>query len=264
MNPSRQLDRERYRAQLLLDEVGEAGQSRLREGRVLVVGVGGLGSPAALYLTAAGVGTVGLCDADRVEPSNLQRQILHRTASIGVRKVESAAEQLRALNPEVTIRCHAERLTPDNALARVRDYDFVIDATDNFASKFLINDAAFFADRPFCHAGIVRYSGQLMTVLPRRSACYRCLFEHPPPPGSVPTPAEVGVLGPVPGVLGSLQAVEALKFLLGLEPLLTDTLVTYDALRPGFRQITLPRSPQCPLCGSTPSITSLGLGFQPL
>jgi molybdopterin-synthase adenylyltransferase len=249
---------ERYRAQLPIGQVGAAGQERLGRARVLVVGIGGLGSPAALYLTAAGVGTVGLCDPDRVDLSNLQRQVIHSTLDLGSPKVDSAARKLRALNPDVLVRAHPGLLTAENALRLFEQYDFIVDATDNFQAKFLINDAAYFADRPFCHAGVLRFAGQLLTVRPRQTACVRCLFESPPPPGSVPSPAEAGVFGPLPGVFGALQAVEALKCLLGIEPLLTNVVLTFDALRPGFRHVELHKNPRCPLCGEAPSITDLG------
>jgi molybdopterin/thiamine biosynthesis adenylyltransferase len=254
---------ERYRRNLLLEEVGAAGQQKLQQSRVLVVGLGGLGSPAALYLAAAGVGTLGLSDPDLVDLSNLQRQLLHATPDLGGRKVDSAAARLRALNPEVQLVRHAEAVTVHNALELVAAYDFTIDATDNFEAKFLLNDAAHFARKPLCHAGITRFSGQLMTVLARQTACYRCLFEYPPPPRSVASPAEVGVLGAVPGVIGALQAIEAIKYLLGLGGLLTNALLTYDALTAGFRRIELARNPHCPLCGERPAITVLGQGLQP-
>lgn len=249
---------ERYSRHLLLDEVGPVGQQKLLGARVLIVGLGGLGSPAALYLAAAGVGHLGLVDHDDVDLTNLQRQVIHHTPDVGTPKVDSAAAKLRALNPDVTITAYRQLATIANAVDLIAEYHFVIDGTDNFSSKFLLNDAAYFARTPFCHAGVLRYVGQLMTVVPGASACYRCLFESPPPPGSVPRCSQAGVLGVVPGVLGTLQATEALKHILGLGGLLTDALLTYDALTMTFRKIEFSRNPRCPLCGQAPRITSPG------
>jgi molybdopterin/thiamine biosynthesis adenylyltransferase len=248
---------ERYARNILLPEVGGGGQERLLAGRVLLVGTGGLGCPAGLYLTAAGVGTLGIMDGDEVELSNLQRQIAHHTPDLGRPKVESAAAKFQAINPDVQIRVYRERLTAANAPAILRDYDFVIDATDNLPSKFLIADACHLAGKPYAHAGILGFSGQLMTVLPGRTACYRCVFHAPPPPGAAPTCAQAGVLGVLPGVIGTLQATEAIKFLLGQGELLTNKLLVYDGLRANFRKVALGRHPGCPLCGTTPSIATL-------
>ena len=240
--------RQRYARHLALPEIGEAGQERLQAGRVLVVGVGGLGSPAAFYLAAAGVGVLGLMDGDGVEPSNLQRQILHTTASIGTAKVLSAAERLRALTPDVALRTYAERLTAGNAARVLADYDFVIDATDSFAAKFLIADACHAAGKPNSHAGIAQFMGQTMTVHPGRSACYRCVFDAPP---DEPAPAEPrGPLGAVPGVIGTIQATEAIKHLLGIGVPLVDTLLVYDALAMAFRRVAVRRNPHCRLCAT--------------
>jgi len=248
---------ERYSRHILLSEIGGKGQARLLAGRVLLVGLGGLGSPAALYLAAAGVGTLGLMDPDDVDLSNLQRQVIHATVDLGVPKVESAAAKLRALNPDVNVRTYRERLTAANAPAILADYDFILDGTDTLASKFLVADACHFAAKPYSHGGIARFRGQTMTVLPGRTACYRCVFSAPPPADAVPSCAQAGVLGVVPGVLGTLQAAEALKFLLGQGRLLTDTLLTYDALEARFREVAVRRNPECPLCGKEPSITGL-------
>jgi molybdopterin/thiamine biosynthesis adenylyltransferase len=248
---------ERYSRHILLSEIGGKGQARLLAGRVLLVGLGGLGSPAALYLAAAGVGTIGLMDPDAVDLSNLQRQVIHATADLGVPKVESAAAKLRALNPDVNVRTYRERLTAANAHAVLAEYDFVIDGTDSIPAKFLIADACHFAGKPYSHAGITRFRGQTMTVLPGRTACYRCVFGAPPPADAGPSCAQAGVLGVVPGVLGTLQAAEALKFLLGQGRLLTDALLTYDALDARVREVTVRRNPECPLCGTKPSITGL-------
>lgn len=239
--------RQRYARHLSLPEIGEAGQERLRAGRVLVIGAGGLGSPAAFYLAAAGVGTLGLADGDRVELSNLQRQILHTTAALGQRKVESASVTLRALNPDLVVHAHPERLTAQNAAALLAPYDFVIDATDNFASKFLIADVCHHAGKANSHGGIREFIGQTMTVHPGRTACYRCVFEAPPEdaPGSGPR----GPLGVVPGVIGTIQATEAIKHLLGIGAPLTNNLLVFDALAMTFRRIAVKRHPGCRLCG---------------
>jgi molybdopterin/thiamine biosynthesis adenylyltransferase len=241
----------------MLEPIGTAGQEKLLASRVLVIGAGGLGSPAALYLAAAGIGTIGIADGDRVDLSNLQRQILHGTADIGTDKTLSARETIEAINPDVTVQTHNTRATAANIRGILRGYDFVIDAVDNYASKFLINDACHFARLPFTHAGISAFEGQLMTVLPDRTTCYRCVFGQPPSPDSVPPPSQSGVLGAVPGVIGALQATEAIKHLLGIGNLLTDALLTYDALAMTFRKVPVSRNPNCPLCGRQPTITEL-------
>lgn len=237
----------RFARHLNLAEIGEAGQERLRAGRVLVVGTGGLGSPAAFYLAAAGVGTLGLMDGDVVELSNLQRQILHRTADVGRPKVESAAETLRALDPEIRLELYPERLTAANAPSILARYDFVVDAVDNFPSKFLIADACHAAGKPYSHAGILQFLGQTMTVYPGRTACYRCIFEAPPE--ETPAGGPRGPLGVVPGVIGTLQAGEAVKYLLGIGKPLTDCLLVYESLSSAFRRIPVRRNPACRLCG---------------
>ena len=238
----------RYARHLTLPQVGAEGQARLAAGRVLVVGAGGLGSPAALYLAAAGVGQIGLMDGDGVEPSNLQRQLLHRTADIGRLKVDSAAETLRALNPEIDVRPLPERLTGANGQRVLADYDVVIDATDNYDAKFLIADLCHAAGKPYVHGGIAQFYGQALTVRPGRSACYRCVFEAPPAPE--PGPPR-GPLGAVPGVIGSVQATEAIKLLLGAadNELLLNRLFVYDAWRMTARCVRVTRRPECLLCG---------------
>ncbi len=248
---------ERYSRHIILPEVGGKGQELLLNGKVLLVGVGGLGSPACLYLAAAGVGTIGLIDADDVDLTNLQRQVAHFTSDIGTPKVRSAATKMEAINPGVRVTTHHERLTAANALAILSDYDFVIDGTDNFASKFLVADACHFAHKPYSHAGILRFDGQTMTVVPGESTCYRCVFGKPPPSGAVPSCSQAGVLGVLAGVMGTLQAAEALKFLLGKGELLTDSLLVYNALQASFRKVSLKRSPACPLCGPDATITEL-------
>ena len=243
-------ERKRYARHLDLPGFGGHGQERLRAGRVLVVGCGGLGSPALFYLAAAGVGRLGLVDSDHVEISNLQRQILHATPDIGRPKVDSAVGRLRALNPHVRLVPHQDRLDAENARDLFAPYDVILDCTDNFAAKYLINDVCVAMKKPFIHAGISGFCGQLMTVLPGQSACLRCVFPAPPPlaaPESAPT---AGPLGAIPGVIGSLQAVEALKFLAGVGALLTDVLLTYDGLEVEFRPIHAKRNPACPACGA--------------
>lgn len=248
---------ERYSRHIILPEVGGRGQARLLAGRVLIVGAGGLGSPAALYLAAAGVGTIGLADGDVVDLTNLQRQIAHATADVGRRKVESAAAKCRAINPDVTVRLHPAHLTADNALELLKDYDFVIDGTDNFAAKFLVADACHFGGKPYSHAGILRFEGQAMTVIPGQSGCYRCLFREPPPVGAVPSCSQAGVLGVLAGIIGTIQAAEAVKYVLGVGELLTNRLLVFDALKMRFREVAFTRSDACPLCGTQPTILAL-------
>lgn len=231
--------------------------SRLRNGKVLVVGVGGLGSPAALALTLVGVGTVGLVDADVVELSNLQRQILHYTADVGKPKVESAREKLLRLNPRVAVQVHRERLHPGNLKQLFLPYDFIIDGTDGVATKFLINDGAVLMGKPFSYGGIVQFQGQTLTVLPRQSACLRCLFPVPPDPDEIPTCQESGILGSLAGSVGFMQAAEAVKYLKAQGDLLTNRLLTYDAHALRWRTVTVRRNPRCPLCGPTPTITRI-------
>ncbi|MDO8682198.1 MAG: molybdopterin-synthase adenylyltransferase MoeB [Armatimonadota bacterium] len=250
-------DIERYSRQILLQQVGGKGQEKLLASRVLIVGAGGLGAPASMYLAAAGVGTIGLIDGDNVDLSNLQRQIVHFTDDLGSPKVDSAAEKLTAINPAVQVETYHERATAGNIMDIVRQYDFVLDGTDNFPAKFLINDACYFAGIPFSHAGILRFDGQLFTTVPGQSACYRCVFGGPPPPGAVPSCSQAGVLGAMAGVIGCLQATEALKFLLGVGDLLTDRILVFDALKMSFREVKVKRNPRCPLCGENPSITEL-------
>ena len=240
---------QRYSRHILLKEVGGGGQKRLRDGRVLIIGVGGLGSPAALYLAAAGIGTIGLADADNVDITNLQRQIIHATPDVGRPKVESAAEKLRALNPDMTVNLHHEWVTAANIMSLIADYDFVIDCTDSFDAKFRINDACVLGNKSFSHGGVLRFDGQTLTVKPRESACYRCIFQNPPPSESC---AENGILGVLPGVIGTIQATEAIKFLLGKGELLTGRLLTYNALKMRFREVAVERDSRCTVCGDTP------------
>jgi molybdopterin/thiamine biosynthesis adenylyltransferase len=223
----------------------------------LIIGVGGLGSPIALYLAAAGVGTIGLADADEVELSNLQRQISHHTMDIGRAKVISAKEKIMAMNPDVTVNTYQMRINAGNIKSVIEDYDFIIDATDNFASKFLINDACVLSGIPFSHGGILRFDGQTITVKPGNSTCYRCIFPTPPPNDLIPACSQAGVMGVLPAVIGSIQATEAIKYLLGTGELLTGRLLIYDALHLKFREVTVRKNPGCPVCGETPTITML-------
>ena len=239
------------------EQVESAIHERLGEGKVLVVGVGGLGSPAAFALALAGVGTIGLVDSDTVELSNLQRQILHFTPDLGKPKVESAKEKIQKINPAITVVTHQERLNADNLAGLFADYDFIIDGTDGVETKFLVNDGAVLLNKPFSHAGIVQFHGQALTVLPRQTTCVRCLFPVPPHPDENPTCQEAGVLGSLAGSLGSVQAAEAVKYISGADGLLTDRLLTYDALAMRWREVHVQPSPRCPLCGTQPMITSL-------
>ncbi|HEU4570149.1 MAG TPA: molybdopterin-synthase adenylyltransferase MoeB [Gemmatimonadales bacterium] len=246
----------RYSRHLVLPGLGLAGQERLKAARVLVVGAGGLGSPAALYLAAAGVGTIGLADADVVDVTNLQRQVLHGTAALGAPKVESARARLHDLNPHVTVEAIPERLTSANAREAVRRFDVVLDGSDNFPTRYLVNDACVLERRPLVYASIFRFEGQLSVFAPG-GPCYRCLFADPPPPGLVPNCAEGGVVGALPGVMGSLQALEAIKLITGAGAPLAGRLLLFDGLTMGFRELALRRDPECPVCGEHPSVTAL-------
>lgn len=241
---------ERYARHIILENVGETGQERLLAAKVMVIGAGGLGSPIALYLAAAGVGTIGIADSDRVELSNLQRQIAHHTADLGRPKVVSAQEKMTAMNPDVTVIPFETRVEASNIGGIITDFDFVIDATDNFAAKFLINDACVTAGKPFSHGGILRFDGQTMTVLPGTSPCYRCIFPEPPESDEVATAcSRAGVMGVLPGVIGTIQATEAIKYLLGIGDLLTGRLLTYSALSLKFREVHIKKKSTCPACG---------------
>jgi len=248
----------RYSRHILLKEVGGTGQARLQAARVLIVGAGGLGSPLALYLAAAGVGTLGIVDGDRVELSNLQRQIAHTTARIGALKVASAAEAVCAVNPGVLVEGHATRLTAENAAALIERYDIVCDGTDNFATRFLIADACALGRRTLVSAAVLRFEGQLSVFKPHAGGpCYRCLYPEPPPAGLVPTCSEAGVLGAVTGVMGTLQATEVLKEILGIGETLSGRLLIWDALATRFRTVRLRPDPDCALCGQHATITNL-------
>jgi len=244
---------ERYSRHILLSEVGVKGQKKLLESKVLIIGAGGLGAPAALYLSAAGVGTIGIVDADEVDLSNLQRQVIHTTPDVGKAKVQSAKETMSAINPDIQVNTHRAFVDSSNIIDLIKDYDFIIDGTDNFPAKFLINDACVLKGKAFSHAGIIRFKGQLMTYVPGE-VCYRCVFKEPPPPDAVPTCKQAGVIGAMGGVIGSLQAMEAIKYIIGKGDLLTNSLLTYDALKMDFRKIKLPKNKSCAVCGENPSI----------
>ena len=249
---------ERYSRHIILKEIGAKGQKKLLNAKVLIIGAGGLGAPVAMYLAAAGVGTIGIADADEVDLSNLQRQIIHATKDVGKPKVLSAKETMNEMNPDVTVNTYHTFVTSENIRKLIRDYDFIIDGTDNFPAKFLINDACVMEKKPFSHAGIIRFKGQLMTYVPGQGPCYRCVFKNPPPKDAVLTCKQAGVVGAMGGVIGSLQAMEAIKFIVGQGELLTGNLLTYDALKMDFRKIKLPHNTDnCPVCGKNPTITEL-------
>ncbi len=247
----------RYSRHLILPDVGVAGQERLKAARVLVVGAGGLGSPVALYLAAAGVGALGLVDFDVVDATNLQRQIMHGTAAIGTPKLASAAARLKDLNPYVQVEPIDARLTSANALDVIRPYDIVVDGTDNFPTRYLVNDACVLLGKPNIYGAIFRFEGQASLFGTPDGPCYRCLYREPPPPGLVPSCAEGGVLGALPGIIGSIQALEAIKWIVGAGESLAGRLLLLDALRMQFRELTLSKDPDCPVCGPHPTLTAL-------
>ncbi|MGB6742699.1 MAG: molybdopterin-synthase adenylyltransferase MoeB [Terracidiphilus sp.] len=250
-------DLQRYSRHLLLPEVGEEGQRRLKAARVLCVGAGGLGSPLALYLAAAGVGTLGLVDCDVVDVSNLQRQIIHSTRDIGRKKLDSAEEKLKALNPALNVVKHETMLSSANALDILKDYDVIADGTDNFPTRYLVNDACVLLGKPNAYGSIFRFEGQASVFAAKDGPCYRCLYPEPPPPGLVPSCAEGGVLGILPGLLGVIQATETIKLILGKGEPLVGRLLLVDALNMRFRELKLRKNPECPVCGPNPTVTKL-------
>ena len=255
--PLSSAEQERYSRHTLLPEFGVEGQERLKAGRVLIVGAGGLGSPAALYLAAAGVGTIGLVDFDDVDVTNLQRQVLYGTSDVGRPKVDVAKAKLSDLNPHISIAVHRERLSAANASQLIAAYDVVIDGTDNFSTRYLVNDACVMARRPNVYGSVFRFEGQAAVFATADGPCYRCLHPEPPPAGLIPNCAEAGVLGVLPGIIGTIQATESLKLIMGIgEPLIGRFLI-YDALRMRFRELKLPKDPDCPVCGARPAITTL-------
>jgi adenylyltransferase/sulfurtransferase len=247
----------RYARHLILPELGEEGQLRLKQGSVLIVGAGGLGSPSSIYLAAAGVGRIGLVDFDRVDATNLHRQVLYGTSDVGTPKLEAARARLHDLNPEIAIETHDCALTSDNALDLLRGYDVVLDGTDNFATRYLVNDACVLLGKPNVYGSIFRFDGQASVFFAKEGPCYRCLYPEPPPPDLVPSCAEGGVLGVLPGVVGTIQATEAIKLLAGIGETLVGRLLVFDALNMAFRQMKLRKDPQCAICGEHPTITEL-------
>ena len=255
-----QLSREeliRYHRHIIMPEVGLAGQMKLKASRVLIVGAGGLGSPAALYLAAAGIGKLGIVDFDVVDVTNLQRQILYSTNDVGRPKLEAARESIKGINPNVEIHTYDARLTSDNALIILRDYDVIVDGTDNFPTRYLVNDACVLLGKPNVYGSIFRFEGQITVFDAKQGPCYRCLYASPPPPGLVPSCAESGVLGVLPGIIGSLQALETIKILIGKDRPLIGRLLLFDALKNTFRELTLRKNPDCPICGNHPTIHAL-------
>ncbi len=260
----------RYSRHLLLPEVGVEGQRKLKAARVLTIGAGGLGSPLSLYLAAAGVGTIGIVDFDVVDLTNLQRQIVHGTSTLGRPKLESAKARLTDLNPNVNVVGHEARLTSENALDIIRDYDIVVDGTDNFPTRYLVNDACVLLEKPNVYGSIFRFEGQASVFYAKEGPCYRCLYSEPPPPGLVPSCAEGGVLGVLPGIIGSIQALETIKWIIGAGESLIGRLVLFDALKLRFRELKLRKDPTCPICGPNPTIRELidyqafcGIGAEP-
>lgn len=247
----------RYSRHLIMPEVGLVGQLKLKQASVLLIGAGGLGAPAALYLAAAGVGRLGIVDFDVVDESNLQRQIIHGTATLGVPKLESARQRLLDLNPGIDITGYQTGLSSDNALEIIKDYDIVIDGTDNFPTRYLVNDACVMLGKPNVYGSIFRFEGQASVFGVREGPCYRCLYPEPPPPGLVPSCAEGGVLGVLPGVIGTIQATEAIKLIIGIGEPLVGRLLLYDALQMRFRELKLRKDPACPVCGPNPTVTEL-------
>ena len=260
MRPLPDLSREeltRYARHVILPDVGLDGQRRLKAARVLCVGAGGLGSPAAMYLAAAGVGTLGIVDDDEVDASNLQRQILHDTAGMGRPKVESARDRLRAINPNVSVEMHHVRLTSANALDILERYDIVLDGADNFPTRYLVNDACVLLGKPNAFGAIFRFEGQASVFAAKNGPCYRCIYPEPPPPGLVPSCAEAGVFGVLPGIVGTIQATETIKLILGVGETLVGRLLVYDAMRMAFRELKVPKDRDCPVCGTHPTVREL-------
>jgi len=251
---------ERYSRHIILPEVGAEGQSKLLESKVFMIGAGGLGSPVAYYLAAAGVGTIGMADADVVDMSNLQRQIIHNQDRVGMPKVESARETIQALNPDVEVKTYNYRIEADNVREIIREYDLIIDGCDNFPTRFLVNDACYFEKKPLVSGAMFRFEGQVATFKPHQqkdAPCYRCLYPEPPPAGLVPSCSEAGILGALAGAVGTIQAVEAVKELLGIGDSLAGKLMVFDALRMEWKKLKLRKDPGCPLCGDNPTITDL-------
>ncbi len=248
---------ERYSRHIILAEVGGEGQQKIGKAKVIILGAGGLGSPAALYLAAAGVGEIGIVDNDEVDLSNLQRQVLHHTTDIGRPKIDSASEKLSAINPDIKIKTYKTFVNSTNIMDIISDYDIIVDGTDNFPTRFLVNDAAVMSKKPLVHGAILRFDGQAFTVLPHVGPCYRCIFREPPPPGSVPNCSQAGILGAVAGIIGTIQATEVLKLIIDKGKVLSGRLLILDALDMTFRETRIRKDPDCPICGKNPTITEL-------
>ena len=248
---------ERYSRHIILPEVGGAGQQKMLEARILLLGAGGLGSPAAYYLAAAGIGNLGIVDFDQVDLSNLQRQIIHSTERIGMLKTESAKKTIQALNPDVNVTLYNEKIDSSNIISIIKDYDYVVDGSDNFPTRYLVNDACVMENKTLIHGSIYRFEGQVTVFKPNSGPCYRCLYPEPPPPGMSPNCQEGGVLGVLAGIIGNLQVVEVLKLILGIGEPLVGKLLTYDALKTEFRNLNLRKDASCPLCGEEPTIKEL-------
>jgi adenylyltransferase/sulfurtransferase len=248
---------ERYSRHIILPEVGGIGQRKMLDAKVLIIGAGGLGSPSAYYLAAAGIGHMGIVDFDRVDLSNLQRQIIHSSERVGMLKTESAKKTIQALNPDVNVTLYNERLTSQNIMPLFKDYDYILDGTDNFSTRYLINDACVMLGKTNIHGSIFRFEGQATIFKPKTGPCYRCLYPEPPPPGLVPNCQEGGVLGVLAGIIGNIQAVETLKMILGIGKPLVGTLLIYDALNTEFRKLKLKRDANCPVCSDNPTIKEL-------
>lgn len=247
----------RYSRHIILPEVGGKGQKKLNNAKILVIGAGGLGCPVIIYLAAAGIGKIGVVDMDVVDLSNLQRQILHTTNDINKLKTLSVKEKVTALNPDVEIIQHNKKITSENALEIIKDYDVIIDGSDNFPTRYLVNDACVFENKPLIYGAIFRFEGQVTTIIPNDGPCYRCLFPEPPPPGMIPSCQEAGVLGVLPGIIGVIQATEAMKYILNIGNLLKGRMMLYDALRMEFQEVNVPKDTNCPVCGKNPTITKL-------
>lgn len=248
---------ERYSRHIILPEVGGKGQKKIREAKVFLVGAGGIGSPAGYYLAAAGVGKLGIIDNDVVELNNLQRQIAHHTQDVGRSKTISAKETFEDLNPDVEVEIYQEKLTSENIFDIIADYDIVVDGSDNFPTRYLVNDACVLSNKPLSTGAVFRFDGQATTIIPGEGPCYRCLFESPPPPNLVPSCEQAGILGVLPGTIGLIQSTEVLKYIIGIGDLLKGYLLIYSALDLSFRKVKVPRNPKCPLCGKNPTITEL-------
>ncbi|MFZ3122092.1 MAG: molybdopterin-synthase adenylyltransferase MoeB [Thermodesulfovibrionales bacterium] len=248
---------QRYSRHIILPEVGGKGQRKLLAAKVFIIGAGGLGSPVGYYLAAAGIGTIAIIDNDKVELSNLQRQIAHSVKTLGKPKVESAKNTFESLNPDVNVIALKQRISKDNIMDLIKDYDIVVDCSDNFPTRYLVNDACVMVGKPLVSGAILRFEGQVTTIIPGEGHCYRCLFEEMPPAGLVPSGQEVGLLGVLPGVVGVLQATEVLKLILGKGDVLKNELLIYNALKTTFRKVKVPKNPDCPVCGKNPTITEL-------